>query len=59
MEPPPTAQPCRMVTWRKKRMLKKPRSAKPGRQKWRWMDQLVRGRLSGVQRRPISMTATL
>src|ERR1022692_981671 len=59
MDPPPTAQPWRMVTCLKNRMLKKPRRARLGRQNQRWMDQLVRGRLSGVQRRPISMTATL
>src|SRR5579862_5564023 len=59
MDPPPTAQPCRMVTCLKKRMLKKPRRPTLGRQNQRWTDQLVRGSLSGVQRRPISMTATL
>src|SRR6516162_2479976 len=47
-----------MVTWRKKRMLKKPRSAIPGRQNQRCICQLVFGRFSGVQRRPISITPT-
>ena len=56
MEPPPTAQPCRMVTCRKKRMLKNPRKARLGRQNQRLSDQLVCGRFSGVQRRPISIT---
>src|SRR5271157_4223785 len=58
MDPPPTAQPWRMVTCRKNRMLKNPRKPSLGRQTQRWMDQLVRGRLSGVQRPPISITAT-
>src|SRR5271166_5723076 len=48
-----------MVTCRKKRMLKNPCSARPGRQNQRRKDQLVCGRFSGVQRRPISITATL
>ena len=39
-------------------MLKKPRSASPGRQIQRQSSQLVLGRFSGVQRRPISITAT-
>src|SRR5271157_1625442 len=58
MDPPPTAQPWKMVACLKNCMLKKPRRPRLGRQIQRWMDQLVRGRLSGVQRRPISMTAT-
>src|SRR6266568_2454988 len=48
-----------MVACRKRRMLKKPRSPSLGRQNQRWSDQLVRGRLSALQRRPISMTPTL
>src|SRR5271157_1275997 len=59
MDPPPTAQPWKMVACRKNRMLKKPRSPRLGRQNQFRIDQLVRGRFSGVQRRPISMTATL
>jgi hypothetical protein len=39
-------------------MLKKPRNASFGRQNHRLTDQFVRGRFSGVQRRPISITAT-
>jgi len=58
IDPPPTAQPWKIVACLKNRMLKKPRRPKFGRQIQRWIDQLVRGRLSGVQRRPISMTAT-
>src|ERR1019366_5410119 len=58
MDPPPTAQPCRITTCLKYSMLKKPRRAKRGRQNQRQISQLVEGRLSGVQRRPISITAT-
>src|ERR1035437_2035879 len=59
MDPPPTAQPWKMVACLKNWMLKKPRRPRLGRQIQRWMDQLLCGRFSGVQRRPISMTATL
>src|ERR1017187_8825843 len=42
MDPPPTAQPCRITTYLKYSMLKKPRRAKRGRQNQRQISQLVR-----------------
>src|ERR1017187_6078596 len=58
MDPPPTAQPCRITTCLMYSMLKKPRRAKRGRQNQRQISQLVEGRLSGGPRRPLSITAT-
>ena len=46
------------MTCLKDSILKNPRSARRGRQIQRQMSQLVLGRFSAVQRRPISMTAT-
>src|ERR1039458_8233011 len=59
MDPPPTAHPWKMVACLKNWILKTPCGPRLGRHNQRRRDQLVWGRLSGVQRRPISMTATL